>query len=417
MAELNLEKRNRLCIKNARALVALALLASLISFVKFNHCTSTNWATPDQYIHACYSDIPALYGERGLNKGNWAYSKGDASVEYPVVTGVVMWVLAKVTPTGTNALQNYYYLNIAFLALLFIFITLIVAKLRPEFSYLTPLAPAAIASLYINWDLWAIISMLGAIYWFDRKKLDLSALTLGLSISTKFMPIFLLLPILFIFLRRGQISGAARYLTLTTVTFAVINLPVYLTTPEGWLRFYQLNLARGSDWGSLWYALTALGVNLANLNYLSILFLLAAFAAITIYILELRNVPSLASLSFIVLAAVMVASKVYSPQYVLWLTPLAIIALVDKRDLHAFWIWQGAEVIYHVAIWQHLASATGAKFGLPLYGYALITLLRIAATIYLIAVLVRRGLAGGNQGAAAHRSLREFLFESGNAYP
>ena len=403
--------------KSARALIALALLASIVSFVKFNHCTSTNWSTPDQYIHACYSDIPALYGERGLNKGDWAYSNGDASVEYPVVTGAIMWALAQVTPGGERALQSYYYLNIALLALLFIFISLVVAKMRPEFAYLTPLAPAAIASLYINWDLWAIISMLGAIYWFDRKKLDWSALALGLSISTKFMPIFLLLPIAFIFLRRNQIFGAIRYLLVTLATFAAINLPVYLTTPEGWLRFYQLNLSRGSDWGSLWYALTALGVNLANLNYLSILVLLASFAAITIYILELRTIPSLASLSFIVLAAVMVASKVYSPQYVLWLTPLAVIALVDKRDLHAFWIWQGAEVIYHVAIWQHLATVTGAKFGLPLYGYALITLLRIAATIYLIAALVRRGLAGGTQGPLAHRSLREFLFESADKYP
>ena len=403
--------------KSARALIALALLASIVSFVKFNHCTSTNWATPDQYIHACYSDIPALYGERGLNKGDWAYSNGDASVEYPVVTGAIMWAIAQVTPGGERALQSYYYLNIALLALLFIFISLVVAKMRPEFAYLTPLAPAAIASLYINWDLWAIISMLGAIYWFDRKRLDWSALALGLSISTKFMPIFLLLPIAFIFLRRNQISVAVRYFLVTLLTFAAINLPVYLTTPEGWLRFYQLNLSRGSDWGSLWYALTALGVNLANLNYLSILVLLASFAAVTIYILELRSIPSLASLSFIVLAAVMLASKVYSPQYVLWLTPLAVIALVDKRDLHVFWIWQGAEVIYHIAIWQHLATVTGAKFGLPLYGYALITLLRIAATIYLIAVLVRRGLAGGTQGPLAHRSLREFLFESGSAYP
>lgn len=403
--------------KSARALIALAILASLISFAKFSHCTTTDWSTPDQYIHACYSDLPALFGERGLNKGDWAYSNGEASVEYPVVTGAIMWAVAKAIPSGDNAIQNYFFTNVFFLAILFILITLLVSKIRPEFAYLTPLAPAAIASLYINWDLWAIISMLGAIYWFDRKKLDLSALALGLSISTKFMPIFLLFPIAFIFLRRNQIQGALRYFAITTVTFTAINLPVYLTTPEGWLRFYQLNLSRGSDWGSLWYALTALGVNLANLNYLSILVLLASFAAITIYILELRTIPSLASLSFIVLAAVMVASKVYSPQYVLWLTPLAVIALVDKRDLHAFWIWQGAEVIYHLAIWQHLATVTGAKFGLPLYGYALITLLRIAATIYLIAVLVRRGLAGGTQGSAAHRSLREFLFESGSAYP
>ena len=401
----------------ARAIIALAILASLISFAKFSHCESSVWATPDQYIHACYSDIPALYGERGLSKGQWAYSNGAESVEYPVVTGAVMWALAYITPNSDDAVRNYFNINIFFIALLLILISLIIYKFRPEFAYLYPLAPAGIASLYINWDLWAIISMVGAIYWFDQKKLDLSALALGISISTKFMPIFLLFPIAFIFLRRNQLKDALRYLIISAVTFAAINLPVYLTTPEGWLRFYQLNLSRGSDWGSLWYALTALGVNLANLNYLSILILLAGFAAIAIYILELRQTPSLASLSFIVLAMVMCASKVYSPQYVLWLTPLAVIALIDKRDLHAFWIWQGAEFIYHIAIWQHLATVTGAKFGLPLYGYALITLLRIAATIYLVATFVRRGLAGGTQGPLAHRSLREFLFESANAYP
>ena len=401
----------------ARAIIALALLVSLISFVKFSHCESSGWATPDQYIHACYSDIPALYGERGLSKGDWAYSNGADSVEYPVVTGAVMWTLAHITPGGDDATSNYFNINVFLLALLFILISLIVFKMRPEFAYLTPLAPAAIASLYINWDLWAIISMLGAIYWFDRKKLDYSAIALGLSISTKFMPIFLLIPIALIFFRRNQISSAIRYLLIASGTFAAINLPVFLTTPEGWLRFYQLNISRGPDWGSLWYAMSSLGINMPNTNYLSVLILLAGLAGIAIYVLELKYVPSLAALSFIVLATVMCASKVYSPQYVLWLTPLAVIALIDKRDLHAFWIWQGAELIYHIAIWQHLATVTGATFGLPLFGYAIITFIRIAATIYLIAALVRRGLAGGIQGPLAHKSLREFLFESGNAYP
>jgi uncharacterized membrane protein len=328
-----------------------------------------------------------------------------------------MWTLAKITPGGEDALKNYFNINILFLALLFVFIALTVYKMRPEFSYLFPLAPAVVASLYINWDLWAIISMLGAIYWFDRKNLDLSAIALGVAISTKFMPAFLLIPIALIFLRRNQLRAALKYFAITTLTFVVINLPVYLTTPEGWWRFYELNISRGSDWGSLWYAMSSLGVNMPNTNYLSILLLLAGLSAIALYVLELRYVPSLAALSFIVMATVMCVSKVYSPQYILWLTPLAVIALIDKRDLHVFWIWQGAELIYHIAIWQHLASVTGATFGLPLFGYAIITVARIAATIYLIAALVRRGLAGGSQSPLSHKSLREFLFESSNAYP
>lgn len=403
--------------KNVRLILTLAVFASLLSFAKFNYCAATDWQSPSQYVHACYSDLPALFGERGLSQGDWAYGNGEKSVEYPVFTGVVMWATAQITPAGENSLHWYYYINILFLALIFISISLIVFKIKPEFAYLSVIAPAAIASLYINWDLWAIISMMGAIYWFDRKKLDFSALALGISISTKFMPIFLLIPIGLIFLRRNQPQPALRFFITTFTTFTIVNLPVYLTTPEGWLRFYQLNLDRGSDWGSIWYALTALNVNLANLNYISILLLLAGFAAFAIYVLELSTIPSLASLSFITLAIVMCASKVYSPQYVLWLTPLAVIALVDKRDIHAFWLWQGAEVLYHIAIWQHLATVTGATFGLPLFGYALITLARLVATLYLVLVLVRRGLTGGTQGPLAHKSLREFLFESAAKYP
>ena len=116
--------------------IALALFASLISFAKFNSCESSGWATPDQYIHACYSDIPALFGERGLSKGDWAYSNGADSVEYPVVTGTIMWALAQITPSGDGSVNKYFYINIFFLALLFIVISLIIFKWRPEFSYL-----------------------------------------------------------------------------------------------------------------------------------------------------------------------------------------------------------------------------------------------------------------------------------------
>ena len=403
--------------RQVRVVIALALIACTLGFIKFNQCQTSGWDTPDQYIHACYSDIPALFSGRGLDQGDWAYANGPDSVEYPVVTGVIMWVLAKITPQGDRATQDYFNINIIFLALLFLFASLIVHKIRPEFSYLFPIAPAAVLSLYINWDLWAVISMLASIYWFDRKKLPLSAIALGLSISTKFLPIFLLLPIVFIFYRRKQMQEGVKYIAITFAIFLAINLPVFLTTPEAWLHFYKLNFDRGSDWGSIWYALSALEINLANLNYLSILALLVGFLIFVIFLLELKDVPSLASVSFIVLAIVMCVSKVYSPQYVLWLTPLAVIALIDKKDVSAFWIWQGAEVIYHLAIWQHLAVVTGAKFGLPLAGYAILTLLRIGATIYLVYVFTRRGRLARSGSPDSQNFLREFLFESTAKYP
>ena len=392
-----------------RTFVALAILASLLSVAKFSHCANTGWATPDQYVHACYSDLPALFEARGLSTNQWPFASDDNSVEYPVITAMVMYV----TSFAANSPVSYFNINIFFLILLFIATVLIVRKIRPEFAYLVPVAPAMIASLFINWDLWAIATMMLAIYWFDRKQFTYSALLMGLSISTKFLPIFLLIPIVFIFWRENKIKEAIKYIAIAFGTWLAINLPFAVTTPTGWWRFYKLNLERGPDWGSFWLALQQLGINLTNLNYLSILLLLIALTTIAILLFEIKYTPTLASVSFFVLASVMLASKVYSPQYVLWLTPLAVIALTNKKDLHAFWVWQATELIYHIAIWQHLAQVTDAKFGLGPTPYAILALLRIAGTIYLMAILARRALQARN----THSNLFDLLFEGSKAYP
>jgi uncharacterized membrane protein len=392
-----------------RALLALAIFAALLSFTKFSQCEGTNWATPDQYIHACYSDLPSLFGERGMDDNTWPYASDTNAVEYPVLTGLVMYATSFVAHSPIS----YFNFNALLLALLFICVVFIVRKIQPEFTYLVPVAPAMIASLYINWDLWAIATMMLAIYWFDRKAYLYSSIALAVSISTKFLPVFLLLPIIFILWRSNQIREMFKYAATTVAVWLAINLPFALTTPTGWWRFYKLNMERDADWGSLWLAFSQLGLGLANLNYLAVLLLLIGLTAFVIFLFEVKNTPTLASVAFIVLAIVMVASKVYSPQYVLWLTPLAVIALTHKKDLHAFWIWQIAETMYHVAIWQHLALFTGAAFGLQEGGYATITLIRIAATVYLVWTLIKRALAARNtQG-----SLFDLLFEASKPYP
>jgi uncharacterized membrane protein len=392
-----------------RALLALALLAALLSFTKFSPCQGTNWATPDQYIHACYSDLPSLFGERGMVDNTWPYASDTNAVEYPVLTGLVMYATSFVARSPIF----YFNFNALFLALLFICVVFIVRKIQPEFTYLVPVAPAMIASLYINWDLWAIATMMLAIYWFDRKAYLYSSVALAVSISTKFLPVFLLLPIIFILWRSNHIREMVKYAATTLGVWLAINLPFALTTPTGWWRFYKLNMERQADWGSLWLAFNQLGLGLANLNYLAVLLLLIGLTAFVIFLFEVKNTPTLASVAFIVLAIVMVASKVYSPQYVLWLTPLAVIALTHKKDLHAFWIWQIAETMYHVAIWQHLALFTGAAFGLQEGGYATITLIRIAATIYLVWTLIKRALAARNTQGSPF----DLLFEASKPYP
>lgn len=401
-----------------RSLILLALLASLLSFAKFEHCQTAGWATPDNYVHACYSDIPSLFSGRALDNHQWAYKGGDSAVEYPVITGAVMWATSWLAPSGKNSTRNYFDVNVLLLALLLIGVVLIVGKIRPQFAYLLPLSPAVIASLYINWDLWGIVSMMLAIYYFDRRRLTVSSIILAVSIATKFFPVLLLLPIIFILWRRDEIRAIGKYLLTTVAIWLAINLPVMWTTPQGWWRFYKLNLDRQSDWGSAWYAFSLLGLNVKHLNYITVLSLFVVLTAIVLYLLELPRTPTLAEVSFIMFAAVLCVGKVYSPQYVLWLAPLAVIALGNTRQLFGFWVWQAGEVIYHIAIWQHLALVQGAHFGLPAGGYALATLIRIATTVFFIITLVRTGLAErSTQAQNPQNQSVDFLFGTASGYP
>lgn len=365
-----------------KSVLFLALVASLLSFVKFEHCYAKNWATPDVYVHACYSDISALFGARHMDTKTWPYSSGKESVEYPPLTGMVMWATALVTPS--QSYHWYFLINIFFIALFFIFTAWLLSRMKEKFWYLLPMTPAVIASLYINWDLWAVAPALAAIYLFDRKRFDYSATLLGVSIAVKFFPVVLLVPVALIFYRRSQIKNLFRYFVISGGTWLLINLPFMVKTPTGWWQFFKLNSERNADFGSLWYSLQLLGFNMKNLNALSLLLFLIGIAAFAVYFFGLDFTPRLATIAFTSVAIFTIASKVYSPQYVLWLTPLAILAMRGKEDRKFFWIWQGAEALYHLAVWQYLASYTGAHFGLPAKWYAWIALIRIAASILFI---------------------------------
>ena len=372
-------------------MLLLALIASLVSFTKFDHCYNKNWATPDVYVHACYSDISALYGARHMDTKTWPYSSGKDSVEYPPLTGLVMWATSLITPS-----QNfhwYFLINIFFIAILFMLASWMLSRLKPNFWYLLPVTPAVLASLFINWDLWAVVPAIAAIYLFDHKKYDYSALILGVAVAVKFFPIVLLAPIALIFYRRRQLQSAARYAIVFTITWLILNAPFFLSTPDGWYQFFKLNSERGADFGSLWYSLQLLGITLTNLNALSILLFLIGLAAFAIYFFGLEFTPRLATVSFTVVAIFTIASKVYSPQYVLWLTPLAILAMKEKEHRKFFWIWQFTEALYHLAVWQYLASYTGAHFGLPAKWYAVIALLRIAACLVFVVGVSTRAKA------------------------
>jgi len=386
--------------KSLQIALIVTLVASVLSFGKFNHCRSSGWGSPDVYIHMCYSDISALYGAREVNTDQWPYASSDNSVEYPVLTGVVMWATGLLID-DPNGYRPYFDLNILLIALLLFASVFILWRLKPEYVALFPIAPAVFGSLFINWDIYAVLFALLSLYFYKVQKLDLSALFMGVAISTKFYPGVILFGIALIFWNQKEITKLIRYLLVTFLAWVVINLPVALTNFDGWWRFFKLNIDRDSDLGSIWYAAALLKWPQPNVNNVTIILFLIALMAIGVFYFAVAQSRSdfanLATVAFLTVAAFVTISKVYSPQYILWLTPLAVLAMtkeITKDDERkAFWIWQGTEALYHFGIWQYLASYTGAKFGITETFYASIILIRIAGLAWFSSTLIRTALA------------------------
>jgi len=110
-----------------------------------------------------------------------------------------------------------------------------------------------------------------------------------------------------------------------------------------------------------------------------------ACAGIALVALAAPRRPRLAQLAFLIVAAFILTSKVYSPQYVVWLIPLLALARPRWRD---FLVWQGIEALHWAAIWMYLGQVTSAgpsQHNLDMPYYVLAVAAHMAAVAYLMA--------------------------------
>ncbi|MFD5557982.1 glycosyltransferase family 87 protein [Streptomyces sp. NPDC127068] len=383
------------------ALVMIGMFA--LGMVQKFPCYDGAWffGASSQYTHACYSDIPHLYSGRGFADGLIPYFDrlpGDMEyLEYPVLTGVFMEVAAWLTP-GSGTLQHqqqiYWFANAGMLMVCAVVIAVCVARThrrRPWDGLLVALAPAFALTATINWDLFAVALLAAALLMWSRGRPLAFGVLLGLATAAKFYPFLVLGPLFLLCWRAGKWREFGTAFFGAVGAWLLVNVPVMAMAPEGWAKFYSFSRERGIDFGSIWLMISQrMNVHItpesAN-NYGMFLMIIICLAMIPLVLMAPRR-PRLAQLAFLVVAAFILTNKVYSPQYVLWLVPLAVLARPRWRD---FLIWQGCEVAYFLGIWMYLAYTTSgdAHRGLPPDGYHLAISAHLIGTLYLCAVVVR----------------------------
>ena len=93
------------------------------------------------------------------------------------------------------------------------------------------------------------------------------------------------------------------------------------------------------------------------------------------------STPRLAQLGFLVVAGFLLVNKVYSPQYVLWLLPLAALARPRWRDQL---VWQACEVVYFASVWWYLDGDLQPGGGEDVGFYWVAIVIRMLGELYLV---------------------------------
>ncbi|MGV0698897.1 glycosyltransferase family 87 protein [Mycolicibacter sinensis] len=392
-----------------------------------------NWDNERAYFQLCYSDVVPLYTAELLNQGKFPYKSSwvekdgtgkpqirydglpaQRYMEYPVLTGLYQYsamALAKTYTAITKVVKipalsgvaevvvffDIVAVGLALAWLVTVWSTAGLAGRRVWDAALVAASPLVIFQVFTNFDALATaFAGAGLLAWARRRPVAAGVL-LGLGTAAKLYPVLLLYPLLLLGLRTGRLRDVRRTVVATALTWLAVNLPVLVFAPRGWTEFFRLNSRRGDDMDSIYNVVKSLtgwrgfDGELGLWQPPSVLNIVVAVsfalccAGIGYIALTAPRRPRVAQLAFLLVAAFLLTNKVWSPQFSLWLVPLAVLALPHRRLLLA---WMAVDALVWVPRMYYLYSVSDRS--LPEQVFTSTVLLRDLAVLGLCALVIRQ---------------------------
>lgn len=359
-------------------LFAVAAIGLLAAFALKEPCTTSDWQDHYQYRNYCYSDIFPLYFARGLADGQVPYL--EAFNEYPVVTGMFSYAVARVT----DGVQEYMHLTFILLLVAAAWTARSLWRIAGDEAVVWwSLAPPLAIHALTNWDLLAVAMAAGGWWAWRQSQHFTAAFLFGLGGAAKLYPAFFL-PFLFFDVLRQELGSAgfkdlpARWrqqvgglratgatLAGGTLGFAGPNLAVAAAAPHGWRESWRFHRERHTDFETLWETFVRPAVEPMfpgwgwndqwhDLVASAGLVILVASTAYLSYRVWKGLDPLLAG--GIVVMVFLLSNKVYSPQYTLWVFPLLLLLHAKVRLMVAFLV---ADLVVFLARYRLFTPAPG----------------------------------------------------------
>jgi len=357
-----------------------------------------------QNSYGQFSDIRGFYGMHFSDgQHHWPFSthtllgttEAMHPVEYPALTGLIMWLFSFFIAPSQFAWVDYFRLTASVQVLVFALTVYFIQKMtNRKLAIIFAISPAVLYSLNRNWDIWAIATMLIAIYLFHKGKETQSAIWLAISIAVKFFPLVALLPIGIFYLRNKRLKDGLRYLAITGLAWFVINLPFMLINFKGWLYFYEFSYERAIGAASFFEITNMAGIGVPTTKVVFYVLNLLALGLVAFYLFRSKSIIGAAEGTFFTMFAFILFNKQYSMQYVIWLASLAVLAvfLLEKKYqmkiLVFYGFWQASELLFQYSFFQRILTGTYKGTATPASP-------EISDDFYAGAGLIRYGLAIG----------------------
>lgn len=313
--------------------LARVLLATLITLLG---AALLEWSLYGHGGHDALSDLPGRYFAWHLSPSAFPFI--NRPVEYPVVIGYVAWVWASLLHSCT---QFFVANSIVAVAVILTISALLRARGAGRI-WRWAFAPMLFIFAFHNWDALALLPAIFGLLAAEAGMDATAGVALAIGASIKLFPGLFLPPLLIQRWLAGDRRGALRMLIGAAITTLLINLPVALRTPSGWAFAAKFQGRRSATWGSIWYWIFRTpGIsNFVARNPSHVANLAAAAALlitlVAISVLAVRRNLSVVEIGAAVLASFILANKVYSPNYDLWIVPFFVLLPIARRHWITF---------------------------------------------------------------------------------